>query len=179
MGSGSGIDSDIRLNTVLSEEDRRRYQDSRRIQGILKGARRLVVYGMSSERTKASHMVASYLRDEGYEVVPVNPRATEIDGMQCYPDLASVQGTIDGVVVFRPSAEVAGIVDQAIAVGAGGVWMQLRIVDLEAAERAQAAGLWVVVDRCIKMEHGRYAGALHWAGMNTEVISARRRDADF
>jgi predicted CoA-binding protein len=130
---------------------------------------------MSTETTKASNMVASYLMDEGFTVYPVNPRATEINGLPCYPDLASVPGPIDIVDVFRPASEVASIVDQAIAVGAKAVWCQLRIIDLDAADKAIEAGLDVVVDKCIKMEHGRFGGMLHWAGMNTEVISARRR----
>ena len=120
-------------------------------------------------------MVASYLLDEGYKVIPVNPRSAEILGLKCYPDLKSIPESIDIVQVFRPASEVAGIVDEAIEVGAKAVWMQLRIIDLKSADRAIDAGIKVVVDRCIKMEHGRYGGSLHFAGMNTEVISSQRR----
>jgi predicted CoA-binding protein len=81
---------------------------------------------------------------------------------------------VDIVDVFRPASEVAGIVADAIRIGAKAVWMQLRIIDLDAADEAIEAGLQDVVDRCVKMEHGRYCGALHWAGMNTQVITARR-----
>ena len=175
MGLGSSTVCDIRLNTSLTKEQRERFQNTRVIQGLLATAKTIAVVGMSSETTKASNMVASYLHDEGYEVIPVNPRSSEIMGLKCYPDLKSIPVHVDIVQVFRPVSEVPAIVDGAISIGAGAVWMQLRILDLVSAERALAAGLSVVVDRCIKMEHGRYGGALHFAGMNTEVISARRR----
>jgi predicted CoA-binding protein len=77
--------------------------------------------------------------------------------------------------VFRPAREVPAIVDESIAVGAKAIWTQLRIIDFEAAEKARVAGLKVVMDKCVKMEHGRYKGGLHWAGMNTEIITARRK----
>lgn len=175
MGSGSSAQHDIRLNTELDSEQRSRFQNSHTVQRLLREAKVVAVVGMSTEKTKPSNMVAWYLRDEGFRVIPVNPRAKEIDGLLCYPDLASVPEPVDIVDIFRPSGEVAGIVEQAIAAHAKAVWMQLRIVDLDAAERALQAGLDVVVDRCIKMEHGRYGGALHWAGMNTEVVTAQRR----
>ena len=168
---------DISLNTHLDAAQRARYQNTHVIQHLMASAKTVAVVGMSTETTKASNMVASYLMDEGYIVIPVNPRATEIGGAKCYPDLASVPVHIDIVDVFRPSSEVASIVDQAIAVGAGAVWCQLRIIDLDAADHALANGLEVVVDKCIKMEHGRFGGMLHWAGMNTEVISARKRSS--
>lgn len=166
---------DITLNTRLTAELRERYQNTNVIRGLLASARTIAVVGLSTEPTKASNMVASYLQDEGYRIVPVNPRAEEILGEKCYPDLGSIPFQVDVVDVFRPASEVSGIVDDAIAIGARAVWMQLRIVDLPSADRALAAGLEVVVDKCIKMEHGRFGGALHWAGMNTEVITARRR----
>jgi hypothetical protein len=168
---------DIRLNTALTGEQRVRYQDSNVIRDLLGNAKVIGLVGCSTEKTKASNMVASYLMDEGYTVIPVNPRAEEILGVKCYPDVASIPEKIDVVDIFRPASEVPGIVDEAIAVGAKSVWMQLRIIDLPSADRALAAGLKVIVDRCIKMEHGRYCGALHWAGMNTEVVTARRRSA--
>ena len=122
-------------------------------------------------------MVASYLKDEGYQIIPVNPRATEILGEPCYKDLKSIPIPVDIVQVFRPTSEVAAIVEDAISIGAKAVWMQLRIIDLPSADRAIEAGMIAIVDKCIKMEHGRYCGALHWAGMNTEVITAQRRKA--
>jgi predicted CoA-binding protein len=175
MAFGTGPSCDIRLNTSLTDEQRARFQNTSVIRDLLGSAKTIVIYGMSAEKTKASNMVGSYLQDEGYRIVPVNPRATEILGEKVYPDLKSIPFPIDVVDIFRPPSEVPGIVDEAIAVGAKAVWMQLRLIDLAAADRALAAGLDVVADRCIKMEHGRYCGALHWAGMNTEVVTAQRR----
>lgn len=118
--------------------------------------------------------MASYLRSAGYTIIPVNPKADTILGLTCYPDLTSVPQPVDLVDIFRPSHECAAIVEDAIACRARAVWMQLKIINLEAAARARAAGLLVVVDRCVKMEHGRYSGGLHEAGMNTELISPLR-----
>jgi len=167
----------IGLNTRLTPEQSEQFQGPRTIRRLLATATTIAVVGLSTESTKASNMVASYLQDEGYRIIPVNPRATEILGEECYPDLLSIPEMVDIVDIFRPASEVAGIVDQAIQIGARAVWMQLRIIDLAAAQKAKDAGLEAIVDKCIKMEHGRFGGRLHWAGMNTEVISARRRKA--
>lgn len=174
MAFGTAAACDISMNTALSAEQRKVYQDVAVIREILGSARTIAMVGLSSEKTKASNMVASYLVDEGYRVIPITPKPAVIYGEQSYPDLKSVPFPIDVVSVFRPAHEAPAIVDAAIEVGAKAVWMQLRIIDLASADRAIAAGLNVVVDRCIKMEHGRYGGNLHWAGMNTEVLSARR-----
>lgn len=174
MGSES-LACDISLNTRLTPEQRERYQNTKVIRDLLANAKTIALVGLSTEKTKASNMVASYLQDEGYRVIPVNPRATEILGEKCYPDLKSIPDKVDIVDIFRPPSEAPAIVDEAIAIGAKAVWMQLRIIDLAAADRALAAGLSVVVDKCMKMEHGRFGGALHWAGMNTEIITAQRR----
>lgn len=165
---------DIRLNTTLSDEQRAKFQNSREIQGILRTAKTIAVVGLSTEKTKASNMVASYLQDEGYRIIPVHPKAETILGEKCYPTLRDIPEKVDVVDIFRPANEVPGIVEDAIAIGAKAVWMQLRIIELAAADVALQAGLKVVVDRCIKMEHGRYSGNLHWAGMNTEIITAKR-----
>lgn len=167
--------SDIRLNTALDAEQRERYQNTKAIQALLREAKTVAIIGLSTEKTKASNMVASYLIDKGYDVIPVHPKAPEILGRKAYPSLADIPFAVDIVDVFRPADEVPGIVEQAIANGARAVWMQLRIINFPAADRAIEAGLQVVMDKCIKMEHGRYGGMLHWAGMNTEVISAQRR----
>jgi predicted CoA-binding protein len=177
MGFGSGTVCDISLNTTLTPEERALYQDASIIRDLLASAKTIAVVGASSETTKPSSMVASYLMDEGYTVFPVNPRAGEILGVKAYPDLKSIPSPIDIVDIFRPPNEMPGIVEDAIAIGAKAVWMQLRLANIPAAKRAREAGLLVIADRCIKMEHGRYGGMLHWAGMNTEVISARRRQA--
>lgn len=166
---------DISLNTVLTAEERAKFQDTRVIRQILSDAKVIAIVGLSTDSTKASNMVASYLKDEGYQIVPIHPKASEILGEKAYPSLSAVPIPIDVVDVFRPANEVAGIVDEAIKIGAKTVWTQLRIIDLAASQKALDAGLNAIVDKCIKMEHGRFGGMLHWAGMNTEVISAKRR----
>lgn len=177
MGFGPSSVCDISLNTRLAPEDRQRFQNTRTIRDILGFAKTIALVGLSAEKTKASNMVGSYLQDEGYKVIPVNPRAagTQILGETVYPDLKSIPIPIDVVDIYRPVDEVPGIVDDAIAIKAKAVWMQLRIADLVSAKKAQKAGLAVVVDKCLKMEHGRFGGALHFAGMNTEMITAKRR----
>jgi uncharacterized protein len=177
LGFGSSTVGDISLNSQLNPEHRDRFQNTRTIREILGNAKTIAVVGLSTEKIKASNMVASYLQDEGYGIIPVNPRAAgqEILGQRVYASLAEIPGNVDVINVFRPSADVAKIVDSAIAIRAKAVWTQLRIIDLEAGERAREAGLDVVMDKCIKMEHGRFGGALHFAGMNTEVITARKR----
>ena len=174
MGLGSGASCSISLNTVLTPEQQALYQDPDLIRDILKQAKTIAIVGLSSERQKASYFVATYLKREGYRIIPVNPRGGTILGEMVYPDLISIPEQVDLVDVFRPASEVPAIVDQAIAIKAKGVWTQLRILNFEAAEKARAAGLAVVMDKCVKMEHGRFSGSLHWAGMNTELISARR-----
>jgi len=169
------IACDISLNTKLTPEQRDRYQNTKAIREILATAKTIAVVGLSTEKTKASNMVASYLQDEGYRIIPVHPKAAEILGEKCYPSLREIPDKVDVVDIFRPVSEVAGIVEDAIAIGAKAAWMQLRIIDLASADQAIEAGLFAVVDKCMKMEHGRFGGALHWAGMNTEVISAQRR----
>ena len=166
---------DITLNTKLTPEQRLRYQSSKVIQELITMAKTIVVVGLSTETTKASNMTASYLHDEGFRVIPVHPKADEILGEKCYRSVAEIPFPVDVVVCFRPPQELPEIVAQSIQIKARAVWVQLTIVTLEAADAAIEAGLDAVVDRCIKMEHGRYGGMLHWAGMNTEVISAKRR----
>lgn len=166
---------DITLNTQLSPDQRAKYQDTKVIREILAEAKTIAVVGLSTEKTKASNMVANYLQDEGYRIIPVHPKAEEILGEKCYPNVSAIPFPVDVVDIFRPANEVPGIVEEAIQNGAKAVWTQLRIIHFEAAERALESGLLVVMDKCIKMEHGRCGGMLHWAGMNTEVISAKCR----
>jgi predicted CoA-binding protein len=174
MTQDGALACEIRLNSVLSPEHQRKYQDPALIRSILAGARTVAMVGLSKDPQRPSYFVASYLNYEGYRIIPVNPTATEILGQRSYPDLQSIPEPIDLVDIFRPAAACMEIVEQAIAIKARAVWMQLRIVNLAAAQRAEAAGLRVVMDRCIKMEHGRYNGSLHWVGMNTELITARK-----
>jgi predicted CoA-binding protein len=134
----------------------------------------VAIVGMSQEPQKASSFVASYLQHEGDRIVPVNPRGGQVLGETIYPDLASIPFPVDIVDVFRPPIEAPTFARQSVAIGARALWLQLRILSFEAAEIAAEAGLEVVMDRCLKMEHGRFNGTLHWGGMNTEIITARK-----
>lgn len=174
MGSGSSISFDIKLNTKLDAEQRQLFQHPKRIQKLLGEAKTIAMVGLSAKPERPSNFVASFLLSEGYQVIPVNPRADEILGQKSYPDLKSIPVPVDIVDIFRKPEIVGGIVEEAIAIGAKAVWQQLGIINLEAAEKAREAGLDSIVDRCIKMEHGRYNGNLHWVGMNTEIISAKK-----
>jgi len=141
---------------------------------VLNEFRVIAMVGLSADPQKASSFVAGYLLHAGYKVVPVNPKADVILGQQVYRTLSEIPFAVDLVDVFRPAAECDALVEEAIRINARGFWQQLRIINLKAAERALAAGLISVVDLCVKMEHGRYSGGLHEAGMNTERVSARR-----
>ncbi len=174
MGPGPGSACAITLNSALTSGQQRLYQDPLVIQRLLRETRTIAIVGLSTDPQRASWFVASYLKKEGYTIIPVNPKAKEILGEKAYPDLASIPVPVDLVDVFRPAAECLDVARQAVAIKAKALWLQLRLVNIEAAELAARAGLAVVVDRCVKMEHGRYHGRLHWAGMNTEIISARK-----
>ncbi|MFZ5625448.1 MAG: CoA-binding protein [Gemmatimonadota bacterium] len=158
----------------LTPERAARWQRPDTIRRLLTTARTVAIVGLSSDPQKASSFVATYLQRAGYRIIPVSPRGGEILGEKVYPDLASIPEPIDIVDVFRPARDCPAVVDQAIAVGARAVWIQLGIVSPEAGERAERAGLDIVMDRCMKMEHGRLAGTLHWGGMNTGVVTARK-----
>jgi predicted CoA-binding protein len=120
---------------------------------ILKQSRTVAVIGISHKEDRDSHKVAKYLKDHGYKMIPVNPKYKEVLGEVCYPDLESVPDHIDVVDIFRNIEAIPGIVDEAIAVGAGCVWMQLGLAHNEAARKALCAGLKVVMNKCIKIEH--------------------------
>jgi predicted CoA-binding protein len=149
-------------------------QDPSTISRILTTASTLAIVGLSSDPQKASHFVATYLQRAGYRIVPVSLKGGSILGRAVAPSLASIESPIDVVVVFRPAKDCLEVVEQAIAARAKAVWIQLGIVSHEAAARARAAGLDVVMDRCIKMEHGRRTGGLHELGVDTGIISARK-----
>jgi predicted CoA-binding protein len=128
------------------------------IDGILAKATTIAVVGLSARPNRDSHMVARYLQAHGYRIIPVNPTAPEVLGERSYPDLASVpsQIAIDVVDIFRKPEFIPKIVDEAIARGAATVWMQLGLAHNAAAEKARAAGLTVVMNRCMKIEHARW-----------------------
>jgi uncharacterized protein len=142
---------------------------------ILEKYRRIAIVGLSSNPFRPSHFAAIYLISEGYDVIPVNPREKQILGQACYPSLAAIPGGVEVVDIFREPSAVPAIVDEAIAVGAKAIWMQLGVIHDAAAEKARAAGLEVVMDRCMKIEHARFFGGLNTIGMNTAVITSRRR----
>ncbi|MFO1323484.1 MAG: CoA-binding protein [Burkholderiales bacterium] len=141
---------------------------------ILAQARTIAVVGLSAHWYRPSHFAAKYMQDHGYRVVPVNPGCAELLGQRCYPDVAAIPEPVDIVDCFRRSTEIVPIARAAVAKGARVLWMQLGIRNDEAAQIALAAGLDVVMDRCVKIEHARILGGLNWAGVNTGVISSRR-----
>ena len=142
---------------------------------ILERYRRIAMVGLSSNPFRPSHFAAIYLLSEGYDVVPVNPRESSVLGCASFPSLSAIPGPVEVVDIFREPAAVPAIVEEAIAIGAKVVWMQLGVIHEQAAERARAAGLEVVMDRCMKIEHARFFGGLNTIGMNTAVITSRRR----
>jgi predicted CoA-binding protein len=141
---------------------------------ILKANHVIAVVGLSANWWRPSYFVAKYLQDHGYRVIPVNPAYTEVLGEKCYASLKEVPEKIDMVDCFRKAEEIPALAEDAIAIGAKCLWMQLGVVNHDAEKRATEAGLDVVVDRCVKIEHGRLFGGLNYAGVNTRVISAKR-----
>jgi len=148
---------------------------------ILGDCRTLAVVGLSPQWHRPSFFAAKYMQEHGYRVVPINPSAREILGERCYPSVAAAAGAlaqegtrIDLVDCFRKASDIPPLAEEAIAIGAKCLWLQIGVVNEEAAARARAAGLDVVMDRCVKIEHARLFGGLNWAGVNTRVISARR-----
>lgn len=144
---------------------------------ILGNCRTLAVVGLSPQWHRPSYFAAKYMQEHGYRIIPINPSAAEILGEKCYPSVTAAAAAgekIDMVDCFRRSADIPPIADEALAVGAKCLWMQIGVVDEASAARARAAGLDVVMDRCVKIEHARLFGGLNWAGVDTKVISARR-----
>jgi len=141
---------------------------------MLAQSRTLAVVGLSAQWYRPSYFAAKYMQDHGYRIIPVNPRYDEVLGERCYPDLRAIAERVDLVDCFRRSQDIPPLAEQAIAIGAKVLWMQLGIVNDEAARRASAASLDVVMNRCVKIEHARLLGGLNWAGVNTGVISSRR-----
>ena len=143
---------------------------------ILERYNSIAMVGLSANPYRPSHFAAMYMLAEGYNVIPVNPREKEILGRPCYPSLKDVPGKVEIVDIFRASEDVPPIVEEAITIGAKVVWMQFGVVNYEAAGRARSAGLQVVMDHCVKVEHARFFGGLHLLGLNTGVVSSRSWD---
>jgi len=151
-----------------------RVDDIPGLRRILSRARTIAIVGLSANWYRPSYFAAKYMQDHGYRVIPVNPNYTEVLGEKCYPDVASIPETVDVVDCFRKPDEMPSLAREAVEKGAKVLWMQLGIRNDEAARIASDAGLDVVDNRCVKIEHARLMGGLHWAGVNTGVISARR-----
>ena len=141
---------------------------------ILKSSHTIAVVGLSAEWHRPSYFAASYMQSKGYRIVPVNPRYQSILGERCYARLEDIPFAVDMVDVFRKTEDVLPIAGSAIAIGVRCLWQQIGVKNLEADALACAAGLDSVLDRCVKIEHARLFGGLHWVGVNTRVISARR-----
>ncbi len=141
---------------------------------ILGSCRTIAVVGLSPQWHRPSFFAAKYMQEHGYRIVPVNPRYDEILGERCHATLATIDIPIDIVDVFRRTEDVLPIAEQAIAIRAKCLWQQIGVKNEAAAALAARAGLDVVMDRCVKIEHARLFGGLNWAGVNTGVISARR-----
>jgi predicted CoA-binding protein len=148
--------------------------DSDKIRRILRTSKTLAVVGLSAQWHRPSFFAARYMQEHGYRVIPVNPGYDSIMGEKCYKKLSDIPEKVDIVDCFRKSSEIAAIADEAIAIGAKVRWMQLGVENAEARRKAEAAGLEVIENHCVKIEHGRFFGGLGWAGVNTRVISAKR-----
>jgi predicted CoA-binding protein len=141
---------------------------------ILKTNHTIAVVGLSADWYRPSYFAAKYMQEHGFRIIPVNPKYDEILGEKCYPNLKAIPEPVDIVDVFRKPDDCAPIAQDAVAIGAKVLWLQLGVVNEEAARIAEAGGLEVVMDRCVKIEYARLFGGLGWFGVNTKVISARR-----
>ena len=148
--------------------------DSDKVRRILRSVHTVAVVGLSAQWHRPSNFAAKYLQEHGYRVIPVNPKEDRILGERCYKSLADIPDNVDVVDCFRRASEIPAIADEAIRIGAKVLWMQLGVENAEARAKAEAAGLQVIENRCMKIEHGRFFGGLGWAGVNTKVISAKR-----
>jgi predicted CoA-binding protein len=141
---------------------------------ILGQSRTIAVVGLSANWYRPSYFAAKYMLDHGYTVIPVNPAYPEVLGQKCYSSLRDIPRKVDIVDCFRRAEDIPAIVDEAIGIGARVLWMQLGVIHPEAARKAEAAGLEVVMDRCVKIEYARLFGGLNWFGVNTGIVSSRR-----
>jgi uncharacterized protein len=159
---------------MMAGFDLTRYQDPLAIQRVLLRARTIAIVGLSGNPLRASNFVGFYLKRHGYRVIPVNPREREVFGEKSYESLRDIPDKIDIVNVFRAPEALPEIARDAVATGAGCLWCQFGVINEEGARIAEDGGLTVVMDRCIKVEHARYVGRMHWLGFNTERITSVR-----
>jgi uncharacterized protein len=154
--------------------DLARYQDPLTIQRVLHTARTIAIVGLSPNELRASYFVGYYLKRHGYHVIPVNPREPEILGEKSYASLLDIPVPVDVVDVFRAPAALPDIAREAVAIHAGALWCQYGVINEEGAQIAEDGGVQVIMDRCLKVEHARYAGRMHWLGFNTERVTSVR-----
>jgi predicted CoA-binding protein len=149
-------------------------QDPLEIQRVLHAARTIAVVGLSPNPLRASYFVGFYLQRHGYNVIPVNPREPEILGVKSYASLRDIPEHVDIVNVFRAPDAVPDIARDAVAIGADSLWCQFGVINEESARIAEDGGLTVIMDRCLKIEHARYVGRMHWLGFNTTRVTSVR-----
>ena len=150
------------------------YQDPRAILRMLRGARTVAIVGLSKDPLRPSNFIGFYLKRHGYKIVPVNPREQEILGEKAYPSLTDIPFPVDIVDVFRRPDAVPDIAREAVAIGAKALWLQFGVISPEGARIATDGGLVVIMDRCMKVEHARHLGRMHWLGFNTGRITSLR-----
>ncbi len=160
--------------TENPEFDMSQYQDPKVIRDIMLTAKTVAIVGLSSNELRPSNFVGFYLKRHGYRVISVNPRETEVFGEKSYASLSDIPFPIDVVDVFRAPQHVPEIAREAVKIGAKALWLQFGVISPEGAEIARQGGLQVVMDRCMKVEHARSVGRMHWYGLNTGNVSAQR-----
>jgi predicted CoA-binding protein len=151
-----------------------RYQNPLTIQSVIHNAKTIAIVGLSGNHLRASYFVGYYLKRHGYRIIPVNPRESEVLGEKSFASLRDVPVAVDIVNVFRAPDALPGIAIDAVAIKARNLWCQFTVINAEGARIAEAGGLTVVMDRCIKVEHARYVGRMHWLGFNTQRITSVR-----
>jgi hypothetical protein len=162
------------VSTNSPSFDLTRYQDPLTIQRVLHNAKTIAIVGLSPNELRASYFVGYYLRRHGYRVIPVNPREPRILGETSFKSLADVPVAIDVVNVFRAPDALPAIAEEAVKIRAGNLWCQFGVINQDGARIAEAGGVSVVMDRCLKVEHARYVGRMHWLGFNTQRITSVR-----
>jgi predicted CoA-binding protein len=158
----------------MSEFDLARYQDPMTIQRVPHSAKTIAIVGLSTNELRASYFVGYYLKRHGYRIIPVNPRESEILGEKCYAHLTDIPEPVDIVNVFRAPNALPQIARDTVAIGAGALWCQFGVINEEGARIAEEGGVTVIMDRCIKVEHARFVGRMHWLGFNTQRITSVR-----
>jgi predicted CoA-binding protein len=154
--------------------DLSRYQDPLAVQRVLYKAKTIAIVGLSPNELRASYFVGYYMKRHGYRVIPVNPREKEILGEKSYKSLLEVTAPVDIVNVFRAPDALPAIAEEAVKIGAGALWCQFGVINEEGARIAEEGGVSVIMDRCLKVEHARYVGRMHWLGFNTQRITSVR-----